>query len=185
MGRVCINTAHVYTNTPHVYSSSYSCVFFYTSDTFLFSKLIECCLQGVDRFLSTPYLHLSGIYLHLSERFCDRLRAKYSLFGGAFSLFIVFFQQKILHFRLSATCCGMLAVHVHRECENEKFLIGYKYSTFSPFFQIPIRLFDVLKPYFLTIFSRFLPSYGQITLFFPPNTARNTTIFSQNRPKKV
>ena len=33
-------------------------------------------------------------------------------FGMVFSLFIVFFQQKILHFRLSATCCGMMAVHV-------------------------------------------------------------------------
>ena len=153
MGRVCINMARVYTDTAHVYSSSYSCVFFYTSYTFLFSKLIECCLQGVDRFLSTPYLHLFGIYLHLSERFCDRLRAKYSLFGGAFSLFIVFFQQKILHFRLSATCFGMLAVHVHRECENEKFLIGYKYSTFSPFFQIPIRVIDIPEPFFLAIFS--------------------------------
>ena len=37
---------------------SYIVVFFYTSYTFLHSMLNESYLQGVDRLLSTPYLHL-------------------------------------------------------------------------------------------------------------------------------
>ena len=42
---------------------SYIVVFFYTSYTFLHSMLNKSYLQGVDRLLSTPYLHLIYTFL--------------------------------------------------------------------------------------------------------------------------
>ena len=127
MGRVCINMGRVYTDTPRVYSSPKCCVFFYTSYTFLLNMLIECWLQGVDRHLSTPYLHLFGIYLHLLEHFCGCLWVKYSLFGAFSSPISVFFQQKIRHSRfkgqhhlfvvlLSGSWCMN---RFHGECDDE------------------------------------------------------------------
>ena len=105
-------------------------------------------------------------------------------FGVLFSLFIVFFQQKILHFRLSATCFGMLAVHVHRECENEKFLIGYKYSTFSPFFQMPIRVINISEPFFLAIFSHFFALLWPNSSLFPTKYSPKYDHFQPKQAEK-
>ena len=175
----------VYTDTAHVYSSSYSCVFFYTSYTFLFSKLIECCLQGVDRFLSTPYLHLFGIYLHLSERFCDRLRAKYSLFWALFHCLSSFSSRKycISAFPRRVSACWLFMFI--ESAKMKSFLLGTNIAHFPHFSKYQSGFQTIRNHFFLQFSATFLPFYGQITLFFPPNTARNTTIFSQNRPKKV
>ena len=67
----------------------------------------------------------------------------------------------------------------------KSFLLGTNIAHFLHFSKCQSVFLTYRNHFFLQFSATFLPFYGQIALFFHPKTARNTTIFSQNRPKKV